>query len=89
MDRGNSGAGEFRNEILRLCGRFHRAAAPCKLEPQLPGRDGEIGRRSGLKIRRAQKACGGSIPPPGTSLLPSHEKEFRRVKSLKVQNWAA
>ena len=31
-------------------------------------RDGEIGRRSGLKIRRAQKACGGSIPPPGTNL---------------------
>ena len=30
-------------------------------------RDGEIGRRSGLKIRRAQKACGGSIPPPGTT----------------------
>src|SRR5438045_330501 len=34
---------------------------------QLPGRDGETGRRSGLKIRRAQKACGGSIPPPGTT----------------------
>src|SRR5579864_1187162 len=30
-------------------------------------RDGEIGRRSGLKIRRGQKPCGGSIPPPGTS----------------------
>ena len=29
-------------------------------------RDGEIGRRSGLKIRRGQKPCGGSIPPPGT-----------------------
>jgi hypothetical protein len=29
-------------------------------------RDGEIGRRSGLKIRRGHKPCGGSIPPPGT-----------------------
>jgi hypothetical protein len=34
----------------------------------IEGRDGEIGRRSGLKIRRAQKACGGSIPLPGTNL---------------------
>src|SRR5579871_84807 len=32
-------------------------------------RDGEIGRRSGLKIRRGQKPCGGSIPPPGTTYL--------------------
>ena len=31
-------------------------------------RDGETGRRSGLKIRRGQKPCGGSIPPPGTTL---------------------
>src|SRR5215469_9362118 len=29
-------------------------------------RDGGIGRRSGLKIRRAQKARGGSSPPLGT-----------------------
>ncbi len=35
----------------------------------IAGRDGEIGRRSGLKIRRGQKPCGGSIPPPGTSKL--------------------
>ncbi len=31
-----------------------------------PRRDGEIGRRDGLKIRWA-KARGGSSPPPGTS----------------------
>jgi hypothetical protein len=36
-------------------------------------RDGEIGRRSGLKIRRGQKPCGGSIPPPGT-IQPIHSR---------------
>ena len=33
------------------------------------GRDGGTGRRSGLKIRRAQKARGGSSPPLGTIIF--------------------
>src|SRR5215469_17557641 len=40
---------------------------PANLLMLFISRDGEIGRRSGLKIRRGQKPCGGSIPPPGTS----------------------
>src|SRR5215467_2902052 len=32
----------------------------------VPGRDGGIGRRSGLKIRSLQKRRGGSSPPLGT-----------------------
>lgn len=31
-------------------------------------RDGEIGRRRGLKIRRGQKSCGGSIPLPSPAI---------------------
>jgi hypothetical protein len=34
------------------------------------GPDGEIGRRSGLKIRGPQ-GCGGSSPPPGTIKKPT------------------
>ena len=55
-----------------------------------PRRDGGIGRRSGLKIRRWQQR-GGSIPPPGTIRGLSHEidnlaydssKVFARIKPL-------
>lgn len=35
------------------------------LAPGATRPDGEIGRRSGLKIRGPQ-GCGGSSPPPGT-----------------------
>ena len=47
----------------------------------IASRDGEIGRRSGLKIRRGQKPCGGSIPPPGTSYFG-----FNRLRSLPVSS---
>jgi hypothetical protein len=46
--------------------KTYKAKPAVELSTSMISRDGEIGRRSGLKIRRAQKACGGSIPPPGT-----------------------
>ena len=40
------------------------ATAAIAVHP-IPGPDGEIGRRSGLKIR-IEQSSGGSSPPPGT-----------------------
>ena len=40
-----------------------------------PSRDGGIGRRTGLKIRRPQ-GHGGSTPPPGTSAAPELHDKF-------------
>lgn len=45
-------------------------------------RDGGIGRRSGLKIRRGQPR-GGSTPPPGTTLAYSEYE--RNHLSLSVR----
>ena len=59
---------------FRGAGRFpslRDGASSCRMVPEsLPGPDGEIGRRSGLKIRRPQ-GRGGSSPPPGTNKINS------------------
>src|SRR5258706_7560213 len=51
------------------------------------GRDGGIGRRSGLKIRRWQH-CGGSSPPPGTKAasnqVQTNPSKSRRTQQLPV-----
>src|SRR5208337_4676169 len=41
--------------------------------------DGEIGRRSGLKIRRPQ-GHGGSSPPPGTNTYMSYNIDYKCVE---------
>src|ERR1700687_63237 len=46
----------------------------CAILRMPPRRDGGTGRRSGLKIRRGQPH-GGSIPPPGTKLLETRDKQ--------------
>ena len=71
--------GNTRPDSWTACGRAsgddHESAVRWKTHPQLgqalqsdrisTRRDGGIGRRTGLKIRRAS-ALGGSSPPPGT-----------------------
>jgi hypothetical protein len=44
--------------------------------------DGEIGRRSGLKIRRPQ-GCGGSSPPPGTNKIKDLDEIMPRQYSIR------
>lgn len=41
--------------------------------------DGEIGRRTGLKIPRSQKGRAGSIPAPGTTSLRVDEPRLKHL----------
>jgi hypothetical protein len=66
----------FWSDLVDVPGTRHFCAVPFTIDGEniesvvsaLPGPDGEIGRRSGLKIRRPQ-GRGGSSPPPGTNKI--------------------
>jgi hypothetical protein len=83
----------FRMEVVHITAKawfsIETSIAILAIARQPSSPDGEIGRRSGLKIRRPQ-GRGGSSPPPGTNkekglrgnVLSKIESKFRLVAVL-------